>query len=267
MNQITDPILSQRETINPYLGAARMIGDRLLWDLNPRSWASRKALRKIKNRNLGEKAVILCNGPSLLKVDFSRLEGTFCFGLNKLNLLFDRTAFRPSCIVAVNPYVIQQNQAFFNETRIPLFLDRCGLRNGIRPHSNMVFLHSTGIPKFARDCSISIFQGHTVTYVALQLAYHMGFQNIALVGCDHNYTATGPANATVAATGSETGHFDPDYFAAGMEWQLPDLTRSEIAYRIARDVFEAGGRKVVNATAGGQLEVFERQELETFLSE
>lgn len=263
---VPDPLLEQRKTINPYLSSAGLILSRLLWDLQPQSWISRKALKRIKDTHLGEKAVILCNGPSLLKTEFALLDDVYCFGLNKINILFDKSEFRPSCIVAVNPFVIEQNREFFNTTEIPLFLDRSGLRRGIRPRRSMVFLHSTSVPKFARDCSISIFQGHTVTYVALQLAFHMGFQEVALTGCDHSYANKGPANATVTASGPDNNHFDPNYFSDGVKWQLPDLAHSEMAYMMAKAIFDGSGRKLVNATEGGNLEVFERQSLQSFLS-
>jgi len=179
--------------------------------------------------------------------------------------LFKSTDFRPSVIVAVNPHVIEQNDEFYNTTDIPLFLDSKG-RKWVRFRDNVHFLHSAGGYKsFARDCSISINQGHTVTYVAMQLAFHMGFKEVALVGCDHSYVTKGPANKTVISGKEDPSHFDPGYFAGGVKWQLPDITASELHYEIARDTFERYGRKIVNCTEGGRLEVFPRQSLSEFL--
>src|SRR5690606_11638113 len=147
------------------------------WDLRPESWLSRRELKRLANRHAGEKAVILCNGPSLNRVSLDRLKTTYTFGLNKINLLFDRTSFRPSCIVCVNELVLEQNASFYRSTDIPLFLDSSG-RRFVPRRPNVVYLHSYGQPKFARDCSISIYQGATVTFVAMQLAYHMGFGEV-----------------------------------------------------------------------------------------
>lgn len=253
------------KTINPYLFAAGLVLSRLKWDFKIESWKSRKRLRQLKDTHFNQKAVILCNGPSLLKVDFDLLSksGVYCFGLNKINLLFKDVEFRPSSIVAVNPFVIDQNLEFFNRTELPLFLDSYGA--GRVKNSQATFLHSSSIVKFAEDCSTSIYQGHTVTYVALQLAYHMGFREVAIVGADHNFAVKGPPNKTVISGEVDHSHFDPTYFSGGMKWQLPDLFQSEIAYTMARDAFSSGGGRVVNATEGGQLEVFERQSLESFL--
>lgn len=255
-----------RETNNPYLTSARLIYNRLAWDIRPAAHISRYALNRLKDINKGDKAVILCNGPSLLKVDLNLLSGVYTFGLNKINLLFDNSSFRPSCVVSVNKYVIAQNREFYNNTDIPLFLDSVAYAKGyVRQRNNVTYLHSGG-EKFAKNCSVSISQGSTVTYVALQLAFHMGFTEVALVGCDHNFSSKGAANKTVIAAESDRDHFDARYFSGGVPWQLPDLVGSEISYLKAREEFSAAGRRVVNATVGGELNVFHRCELEDFVA-
>lgn len=264
IEQVKDPLLQQTSLNNPYHAALSILVRRLRWDLTIQSWISRKRLRKLKDIHCGEKAVILCNGPSLLRVDLSHLETVFTFGLNKINLLFTKTLFRPSVIVAVNELVLEQNREFYDDTEIPLFLDSQALRF-IRPRRNVIFLHSDSTRKFARDCSMSIYQSHTVTFVALQLAFHMGFKEVALVGCDHNFHVHGPENALVTSQGDDKSHFDPNYFGPGIQWNLPDLFESEVGYTMARKVYEAFGRRVVNATEGGNLEVFPRQSLNEFL--
>ena len=266
MDTEINPLLQQRDALNPYRLGAGFIWRRLKWDMNPQSWRSRRVLQSWKDRFTGKKAIILCNGPSLLKVDFDLLDHSdvFCFGLNKVNLLFDKTHFRPSCVVAVNPFVIEQNAAFYNETDLPLFLDThaVGLVAG---RENVAFMHSNVFPIFSRDCSLSVFQGYTVTFVALQLAFHMGFREVALVGADHNFATKGAANKTVVSGAKDESHFDPNYFAGGVKWQLPDLFQSEVAYTMARDMYDAVGGRVVNATEGGNLEVFDRSTLSAFL--
>jgi len=166
--------------------------------------------------------------------------------------------------VAVNPYVIAQNSTFYNRTTLLLFLDSAGTQH-IFSRYNVAFLHTLGLPKFARDCSISVFDGFTVTFVALQLAFHIGFREVALIGCDHDYATKGPANKTVISGENDPNHFDPKYFAGGVKWQLPDLLNSELYYTLARDVYQQADRKIYNATEGGKLEVFQRVSLKCFL--
>lgn len=257
-----------REKINPYLTAVALVIRRIQWDINPKSWISRNRIKKWKNLYAGHKAVILCNGPSLNKVDFEALKKSniFTFGLNKINLLFDKTDFHPSSIVSVNPYAIEQNKEFYNATKLPLFLDSKA-KKWIAFKNNVQFLHSAGFSgHFARDCSISINQGATVTYVAMQLAFHMGFSDVALVGCDHNFKTKGPPNKQVKGDTEDPNHFDPRYFSNGVTWQLPDLTASEFHYEKAKNIFAHFGRRIVNCTEGGYLEIFNRMRLEDFLS-
>ena len=252
------------DTLNPYYYSAYMLWDRLRWDLKIDSFISRNKLKTLKNTHLGEKAVIICNGPSLLKSDLSLLHGVYTFGLNKINLLFDKTDFRPSCIVAVNQYVIEQNIEFFNETSIPIFIDSSS-SHLLKTRRNVCFVHTSLQQKFARDCSMSIYQGATVTFVAMQLAFHMGFKEVALIGCDHNFTSKGPANKLVQSSDGDKDHFDPNYFSGGVMWQLPDLALSECSYSMAKEAYELAGRKIFNATEGGKLEIFPRILLKEFL--
>lgn len=253
------------DTINPYFNGLQMLKNRLLWDLKLESWRSRKKIRTWQNKYAGQKAVILCNGPSLLKSELSLLQNTFTFGLNKINLLFEQSHFRPSCIVAVNRHVIEQNKSFYNTTDIPLFLDSYG-SSFIKKNKDTIFLHSTHQMQFAKNCSMSIHQGATVTYVALQLAYHMGFTQVALIGCDHYFSTVGPANKLVASTETDPNHFDHRYFSGGVKWQLPDLLQSEVSYLLAKKEFTNDNRLIFNATEGGALELFQRISLVNFLN-
>lgn len=263
---LDDPLTQMRATTNPYARAFNLARERLGWDLRPEAYRSRRKLRMWKDRHQGGKAVILCNGPSLNNVDFDSLTGTFTFGLNKVNLLFDRTGFRPSCVTAVNRLVIEQNAEFFNGTELPLFLNSAGMKH-VLPRPNVAFLHSTTIQKFSRDVSMSIYESHTVTFVALQIAFHMGFREVALVGADHNFATKGPANMVAVSAEKDESHFDPRYFSGGQKWELPDLFQSEVGYTMARETYAAFGGRVVNCTHGGKLEVFDRVALTSFLEE
>ena len=266
-----EQILNSQPTISPYrtligtqvplLSAAL---ERVRWDARPEALRSKYRLCKEQNSFPGGKAVIVCNGPSLLRTDLTLLKDTFTFGLNKINLLFESSTFRPSCIVAINRLVIQQNAAYYNHTTLPLYLGHAA-HGLVQFRRNVRFMHMVRCAKFARDVSGSVNEGATVTFAALQIAFHLGFRNVALIGCDHAFATTGAPNATVVSQGSDRSHFHPNYFGSGVQWQLPDLAASESSYKLAGSVFEAHGGQVVNCTEGGVLEVFERQKLEVFL--
>ena len=84
------------------------------------------------------------------------------------------------------------------------------------------FLYTTyESPAFARDARGRLWEGATVTYVALQLAFHMGFQQVFLVGVDHHFTTQGQANQTVVSEGDDPNHFSPAYFGQGFAGSFP----------------------------------------------
>ena len=126
------------------------------------------------------------------------------------------------------------------------------------------FLYTTYTePKFARDLRGRVWEGATVTNVCLQLAYHMGFKEAILIGVDHSFSTKGTPNTTIQSQGDDPNHFSAAYFGKGFRWQLPDLETSEVAYRMARKAYEADGRKVLDATIGGKLDIFEKVDYES----
>jgi hypothetical protein len=118
------------------------------------------------------------------------------------------------------------------------------------------------IPGFYTDVTNGVWAGATVTYVAMQLAYHMGFETVVLIGVDHSFATKGRPHAVVVSEGDDPNHFDPKYFGKGFRWQLPDLETSEVAYRMAKAQFERDGRRIVDATIGGKLQVFPKVDYE-----
>ena len=137
-------------------------------------------------------------------------------------------------------------------------------RRGLARRLDAIFLQSIVGPIFSFDPRRGVWEGATVTYVAMQLAYFMGFTEVLSDGATR-FATTGPAHALVTSEGEDPNHFDPNYFGKGFRWQLPDLETSEIAYRLARRAFERDGRRIIDCTVGGALQVFPKADLATHL--
>ncbi|MQC27230.1 MAG: DUF115 domain-containing protein [Chloroflexi bacterium] len=213
-------------------------------------------LAALKDTHKGERAFIVGNGPSLKQTDMSQLKGKQSFGMNRAYLAFAEWGFATSYFVAVNDLVVQQTAEDIEQLKMPKFLS-WRARRFVQPDDETMFLFSTyERPKFARDVRGRVWEGATVTYVALQLAFHMGFETVVLIGVDHNFETQGTPNTTVVSEGTDRDHFDERYFGKGFRWQLPDLEASERAYHMARAAYEADGRQVLDATIGGKLQVF-----------
>ncbi|MGB4595926.1 MAG: 6-hydroxymethylpterin diphosphokinase MptE-like protein [Anaerolineaceae bacterium] len=256
---------SPRPEISPVGKLARRVYDsvRRLPDLpsaylHPWRRESMRKLGELKDSHKGERCFIVGNGPSLKITDLSKLQNDFSIGSNRIFLAEEELGFKPSVLLSVNDLVVQQSVKELSALQMPKFFS-WRARKWIQPDALTHFLYTTyTTPSFAKDARGRIWEGGTVTNVALQLAYHLGFKQVILIGVDHNYVDKGKPNSTVESKGDDPNHFSTKYFGKGFQWQLPDLDAWEDGYRTVRKAYEADGREVLDATIGGKLQVFKK---------
>jgi hypothetical protein len=238
-------------------------------------------LMSLKGKHKGEKAVIIGNGPSLNKTDFNLLKDVHTFGVNGIFYADDRLPKPLSYYVVEDTKVFEENTEAVLEygkkagtiilptmykkkcpdpSFITFFRMNGGFYNAGGPDE--------GRPRFSVDATEALYCGQSVTYINLQLAYWMGFSEVGLIGMDFSYAL--PDGTVVngihyTSQGDDPNHFDPRYFGAGKTWKDPKLNRVGANYSLAKAMYEADGRKVVNCTVGGALEIFERVELGQFV--
>lgn len=222
---------------------------------------SQEKIRQFHNKHLGERCVIIGNGPSLNEMDLSFLKDEICFGTNKIFLGFERWNFSPTYYVAVNPHVIEQSVDQIRNIFCPKFIGNRGV-SFFAPSDDLIFIKTFPSPgeAFSKYPDVGLNEGSTVTYVAMQLAYYMGFSEVILIGVDHHFVTQGTPYEAVVSDGDDPNHFDPNYFGKGLKWQLPDLENSEKSYLVAKKVFEESGRKIIDATVNGRCQVFSKQD-------
>jgi hypothetical protein len=266
---------SLRETIKgllpaPALNTARETRDALVragqWPLaalHPWRRSTISRLAKLKDTHRGERCFILGNGPSLKNTDLSKLRDEYTIGMNRFYLAFPDLGFKTSYYLSVNDLVVEQCAADIQSLDMPRFVS-WRARKWLQPEDNLYFLHTTYTgPHFATDLTGRLWEGATVTYSAMQLAFYLGFEQVILIGVDHSFATKGKPNTTVVSQGDDPNHFHPGYFGKGFRWQLPDLDTSEVAYAMARQAYENAGRQVIDATVGGYLRIFPRVDYET----
>lgn len=229
------------------------------------SWISLRRIGFYKNLYRGQRCFIIGNGPSLKKMNLSYLKNEITFGLNRFYLLFDKIGFHSSFLIAVNELVLEQCAAEISDLCMPKFVN-------IKSHKHIgfdqstIFINCLGKPNtgpwFSPEIKAGVCTGGTVTYVAMQIAYFMGFDQVILIGVDHSFVTTGPPHRVVVTKESDCNHFDPNYFGKGFKWQLPDLERSELSYRIAKFHFERNNREILDATIDGKLNIFPKVKYE-----
>ena len=224
--------------------------------LHPWRRESINRIRTFHKKYAGERCFIIGNGPSLRNTDMKKLENEYTFGMNRIFLTYPQLGFKTSFLVSVNDLVIEQSKDEIKNVNIPTFIS-WRARRWLEPQENLHYLFTsyTG-KKFAKDATKRLWEGATVTYSCLQLAYYMGFSKVILVGVDHSFSTKGKPNTTIESAGDDPNHFHPGYFGKGFRWQLPDLDTSEIGYLLARETYKKNGREIVDATIGGKLTIF-----------
>lgn len=221
---------------------------------------SQKKLQQFKDIHKGERCVIIGNGPSLNKMDLSFLKYEICFGTNRIYLGFDKWGFTPTYYVTVNKLVIEQSVDQILNIPCPKFISNKGIPY-LPNQEDIMFIKTLpyhGDP-FSKDPLEGINEGSTVTYVAMQLAYYMGFETVILIGVDHNFVTKGQPHKEVVSQGEDPNHFDPNYFGKGTKWHLPDLETSEKHYQIAHEKFKEEGRSIIDATLDGHCHIFPKK--------
>lgn len=217
-----------------------------------------------QSENRKDTCVIVANGPSLNKSNFSLLERADVI-LSNFAIINKDLHKAATYLTVVNDMVASQGSVPFNQVdaiRVMPFW----LANAINAGPDTAFLPATVIPEFNTELDGVFSWRSTVSFFNMQLAYALGYEKVALIGFDHSYkqAKTFKEGDAIEQKEEDPNHFDPRYFQ-GKTWQAADTGNMEKSYLLARDAFAAGGRTIVNATAGGKLEVFPRMELEDVL--
>lgn len=215
-------------------------------------------LASLRNRHLGQRGVIVANGPSLNRMELGFLRREIVIGMNKIHLGFSRLGFYPRYYVAVNPKVVQQSRAEIQALNCVRFIgSRAARAAGLQEDALTHIVDTEGPPaRFSTDIGRGIHEGWTVTHAALQVAYHLGFKEVVLIGLDHRYAFQGAPNESRVMQGADPNHFSDRYFGYGQSWDNPDLEQSEVSYRAALEAFHSDARRVLDATVDGACTVF-----------
>jgi len=231
-------------------------------------WKNEARLLSFKNKHVGARAFIIGNGPSLNKIDLGKLKNEITFGVNAIYLNQEKMGFLPTHHIVEDVYVAEDRASEINELSGPVQWFGNYLRYCLDSKPNVCWLNTAcdyrnypNFPYFSTNAARIIWVGGTVSYIAMQIAYYMGFKEVYLVGFDHSYSVPKDAavdGRAILSNSDDPNHFHPDYFGKGYRWHDPRVDRMEQAYFRAREAYENAGRKIFNATAGGHLEVFDR---------
>jgi len=221
------------------------------------------SLRRLKDIHTGGRCFIIGNGPSLNQTNMSLLKGQSCFCVNGfIPSGIDRFGLLPEVYCVSSPHFIRkhhdtlikrlphESSAFFPlfmKPEISSWLDR----------PNVYYLNdrheSVDMGMFSVDISDKVFlSGSVVIDYCIPIAIYMGFTTVVLTGCDTSL--------------SHGIHFDGSPFA-NQKGVVPKSGWQRIikSYEVVRECAAVAGIRIINATCGGDLKVFDRSTLEAIL--
>jgi hypothetical protein len=228
-------------------------------------------LRALRGIGAGKRCVIMGGGPSLKSIDPELLKDEVTFGVNGIFLIQDWLGFLPTYYVVEDALVVDDRGHEISALEGPTKIYGSVYKDLIPRHGDVIeanvlydYAPYPEFPYFSQDAARCMWVGGTVSYLCLQLAYYMEFQTVVLVGFDHNYSVPDDVNKSETkpnewmSRSDDPNHFHPDYFGKGKRWHAPRTDRMQLCYEKAEEEFRKAGRRVINATEGGKLEVFER---------
>lgn len=250
--------LNKMMKLVPPFGVIRKYYDRIYdFQFNKEMDKQAKRLAKIKDIHTG-KCFVIGNGPSIKKTKLDLIRGHYCFGVNR----FFEHSFSKYC----QYWAVQDSRVFNDYHREILGLDKVVFLGGSRlvdwckcPEYYWEYVENdVYIPKrlgsmvynkkMSTDASQGIYLGEGVPFLCIQMAYHMGFKEVYVVGmdCDH----------------SGDRHF---YTPDEREKKLKKKDKWDdvfSCYHTCSKVFQQNGRTLANAGVGGKLDVIPRVRLE-----
>lgn len=233
-------------------------------------------LADFAGKHKGRRCFIAGNGPSLNKIDMSKLKDEIVFGSNRCYIGFDKWGVRfPYWGVEDMSVGGWQSEGWRDLKGCVKFIPEDMLHLARPGDPEVCPVHFARIPFSDKAPLFSVFpeiafHGRTVTYLLLQLAVIMGCSPIYLIGVDFHFTQENvkleDKGSTWRQVKGDLNHFDPDYIPEGRYLDRPYWDLQRLAFESAKRAASAYGFEVFNATPGSKLDVFEKVEYETLFT-
>jgi hypothetical protein len=243
---------------------------------------------KFYNTHKGQRCFIIGNGPSLTIGDLNKLKGEITFACNSIYAVYDCTDWRPTYFCAWDEAFCET--AMSNMEDIMHITDGCkaaftgvsSIGFNYRDELNNLFFVAPGTKYineqksyFSDDICEQVYPSGNITYVMLQIAAYMGFEEIYLLGMDFNYSYERQQDGSITHN-DVTNHMGiiEDEDKKGQDiiisrYGVPyvaDVYLQLRGYQAAKEYADNHGIKIYNATRGGKLEVFERVDFDSLFT-
>lgn len=222
-------------------------------------------MKRIRNTHLGESCFVIGNGPSLTAEDLDTLVENHIdsFAMNRIYKIFPQTKWRPTYYVNTDWVLIRDvldtvNTIPAKQKFFPIHhLYEQSFRKMI--HSRVIFrLKGVDEVGFKVDCSESLRGVGTVTIASIQLAAHMGYRNIYLLGIDHNFDNIIDENGNTIINEGVKNYFVDDYDTDISDEVVHNLGNTTRRYYEVQAYYPKYGVNIYNATRTTKLDTFPR---------
>ena len=232
-------------------------------------------MAKIRNTHLGESCFIIGNGPSLTVEDLTALHerGIAAFGVNRIYQIFPQTPWRPTYYVNTDHVLIRDKLTEVEQipAKIKFFPLQDKYYHGTRVRGAAYFFRNDRREKdqpegFSLDCTDQVNIRGTVTIDCMQLAMHLGYKRIYLLGVDHNFDKIVTENGEVQIDTSVKNYFIEGYDADVSSEVVHNLGVTTKAYYDVRRFVDKTDVRIYNASRQTKLDAFERVTFEEALA-
>lgn len=251
--------------------AAEMRGDPERAALHKRAWrnarrafrvfrwqAELRRIRALHEVGKGRRAFLIGNGPSLNRMDLSRLGDEFiCVvnrGLRAVGHGLDHADMHVVNDIHCYRFFAEEIEAIAARHPIPYrFLNARMRRRWRRKHRGGRPYFLIGNPRkltageAVPDLSDGVVTGPSILLSAVHLLDSMGFGTIYVIGCDLDYNSAGPYFFGLDA--ADIAHEESRDILARRQ----NMTEVDGQFAIVRAHLEGHGRKILNAGIGGNL--------------
>ena len=259
-------------------GYDNMISSLQLSEVEQRVPGNYERLKSLKDTHVGERCFVIGNGPSLNPSDLETLHNNneFCFASKRINLIFDKTEWRPNIWAASDLDYIEAYQNEIKEIKgFPkLLCAQTIVRNNVLIDDAIYFpfIQVERKPQwFNSDIMRGVHFYGTITCKLINFAVYMGFKEIYLLGVDNTYPIRINKQGKQEYDTTAKSHFTSDYSTEKdvekLNNNIENVEESFVyindAYATVKWFCDQINVNIFNATRGGHLEVYPRVDFDT----
>ncbi|MGN6208010.1 6-hydroxymethylpterin diphosphokinase MptE-like protein [Asticcacaulis sp.] len=230
-----------------------------------------RELAALRDIHRGRAAWIIGNGPSVRLEDLEAIPtGDVVFAFNRFYLSYADHPLREDYVVSADAQMVDDfgQEIIERSSGLPLFCRPREALSHLRGRFVALTPGNSALPVFSTDPAHFVSVGGSSVFVALQMAWYMGLRDIRLYGMDYSFNTVlsddlGGGGVMAVNDGN---HFIPNY-RGDRPWHPPSWADIATGFLNARIAFELDGGRIVNATRGGRLEIFQRMDLPDLIAE